>query len=77
MDESEWEMEGLKVELKNADVILVCYDIFNDSQKEDLINIHLAFVHLVNPQPPIVVVGTKVDIYEEHTWRHLQLQPDY
>ena len=31
MDESEWEMEGLKVELKNADVILVCYDIFNDS----------------------------------------------
>ena len=30
MSESELELEGLKVELKNADVILVCYDIFND-----------------------------------------------
>lgn len=52
-------------DIKNSDIILVCYDLFNDNSKEEMLKVYLPFINKENNEIPIVIVGTKMDIYVE------------
>ncbi len=56
----------LSNEIKHADVVLVCYDMFLESQSA-LFQKYLPFVTACNPKVPIVIVGTKLDKYMRET----------
>jgi GTPase SAR1 family protein len=49
-------------EIKEADVVLVCFDMFVDCL-DGLLNGYLPFLSDINGSVPIVIVGTKLDIY--------------